>query len=91
MLCILEQRQWMKELAPAITTLKTVAENCSRQLRAWADSLQNSDIKGQRYLNDSVRKSHARKDSALDLRKEFLTRLPATDARKKAAIERGEI
>jgi four helix bundle protein len=28
----------------------------SRQLRGWADTLQNSEIKGQRHLNDSARK-----------------------------------
>lgn len=35
-----------------IADLKSDAEGVSRQLRAWADSLQNSDIKGQRYLNE---------------------------------------
>jgi four helix bundle protein len=91
MLCILERRRWMKEFSKLIAALKSVAESCSRQLRAWADSLQNSDIKGQRHLNNSVRKSNDRKEAGLDLRKEFLRRLPDTDARKKAAIERGEL
>ena len=35
-----------------ISNLKTLAESCSRQLRGWADSLQNSDIKGQRHLTE---------------------------------------
>src|SRR5437870_3282501 len=30
-------------------------ESISRQIRAWADSLQNSDIKGQRHLTDQSR------------------------------------
>ena len=38
-----------------ISDLKSLAESCSRQIRAWADSLQNSDIKGQRHLNDQSR------------------------------------
>jgi four helix bundle protein len=38
-----------------ISNLKSLAESCSRQIRAWADSLQNSDIKGQRHLNAQVR------------------------------------
>lgn len=42
-------------LKSRITDLKTLAESCSRQIRAWADSLQNSDIKGQRHLNDNTR------------------------------------
>ena len=33
-----------------------IAESCSRQIRAWADSLQNSDIQGQRHLNEGSRK-----------------------------------
>ena len=31
------------------------ATNVAKQLRGWADSLQNSDIKGQRYLTDEVK------------------------------------
>jgi len=38
-----------------ISNLIPVAESCSRQIRAWADSLQNSDIKGQRHLNEQSR------------------------------------
>jgi hypothetical protein len=37
----------------------------SRQLRGWADSLQNSQIKGQRYLTDRERKDfQSRKEQA---------------------------
>ncbi len=32
-----------------------LAESCSRQLRAWADALQNSAIAGQRHLNEQTR------------------------------------
>ena len=38
--------------------MKSLAESCSRQLRAWADSLQNSDIKGQRHLNEQSRATY---------------------------------
>lgn len=41
--------------------LLSLAESCSRQIRAWADSLQNSEIKGQRHLNDRSRKQFERK------------------------------
>jgi hypothetical protein len=37
--------------------LKSESEGVSRQLRGWADSLQNSPIKGQRYLDDSAREA----------------------------------
>lgn len=36
--------------------MKSQAERVSRQLRGWAESLQNSEIKGQRYLTDKVRR-----------------------------------
>jgi four helix bundle protein len=42
-------------LKSEISNLISLAESCSRQIRAWADSLQNSDIKGQRHLNENSR------------------------------------
>jgi hypothetical protein len=46
--------------------LKSLAEGISRQLRAWANSLQNSDIKGQRYLTEETRQiaQNARRSKA---------------------------
>ena len=38
-----------------ISDLKLKEESISRQLRAWADSLQNTDIRGTRYLTDKSR------------------------------------
>jgi len=35
--------------------LRALAESIGRQIRAWANRLQNSPIKGQRYLNDRSR------------------------------------
>src|SRR5688572_17637700 len=35
-----------EHLQSQISDLKSLAESCSRQLRGWADSLQNSDIRG---------------------------------------------
>jgi four helix bundle protein len=41
-----------------ISNLKSLAESCSRQIRGWTDSLQNSDIRGPRHLNDASRKQY---------------------------------
>lgn len=41
-----------------IQPLVAEAESVSRQLRAWLDSLQNSDIEGQRRLNDTTRRAY---------------------------------
>ena len=56
MLCFLERRKGHAHLKSQISNLKSTAESCSRQLRAWADHLQNSDIKGQRHLNEKTRR-----------------------------------
>ena len=55
MLCFVERCTEAAHLKSQISDLKLSAENCSRQIRGWADSLQNSDIKGQRHLNDVSR------------------------------------
>ncbi len=64
MLTLLGRRTWLAaDLKSQISDLKSLAESCSRQLRAWADSLQNSDITGPRHLNDKSR-AHYQKDAA---------------------------
>jgi four helix bundle protein len=57
MLCLLERVPAFVNLKSEISNLKSRAESISRQLRAWSDALQNSEIKGQRYLTDKVRRA----------------------------------
>jgi four helix bundle protein len=56
MLCLMEGLPRFGNLKFEISNLKSLAESISRQLRAWANSLQNSDIKGQRYLTEEARR-----------------------------------
>ena len=56
MLHLLDRLPRFKDLKFEISDLKSRSIGISRQLRGWADSLQNSDIKGQRYLNDRNRR-----------------------------------
>jgi septal ring factor EnvC (AmiA/AmiB activator) len=71
MLCLLETLEQFAHLKSEISDLKSLAETVSRQLRAWADSLQNSPIPGQRYLTAKSRNSERiRKE-----RQEFLEEL----------------
>ena len=56
MLCLLERLPTFCDLKSEISNLKSRAEEISRQLRAWAESLQSSSIKGQRYLTDKTRR-----------------------------------
>ena len=45
----------ISDLRSQISELLPRCESVSRQLRGWADSLQNSDVRGQRHLNERVR------------------------------------
>ena len=56
MLCLLDRLSYFDHLKSEISDLKSLAESISRQLRAWADSLQNSPIAGQRYLTEKTRR-----------------------------------
>jgi len=49
------------DLKSEISNLISLSASVSRQLRAWADALQNSDIKGQRRLNDKTRRQYEHK------------------------------
>jgi len=57
MLCLIERLPGVDDFKSEISDLKSMAESISRQLRGWADSLQNSGIKGQRYLTDKTRRA----------------------------------
>lgn len=76
MLCLLERLNRFGHLKSQILDLKSTAESCSRQLRAWADHLQNSDIAGQRHLNDKVRKKASSEKAAQDWQRNAMTQLP---------------
>ncbi|HEY8186318.1 MAG TPA: four helix bundle protein [Pyrinomonadaceae bacterium] len=55
-LCLCHRLPGFGDLRSEISDLRSKAESISRQLRRWADSLQNTDIRGQRYLTDKTRK-----------------------------------
>jgi four helix bundle protein len=71
MLCLLDALPEFADLKSEISNLKSRAEAISRQLRAWADALQNSPIKGQRYLDRKSRRG----DQARRERQEFVEHL----------------
>lgn len=77
MLCLLERIPAFRSLANDIAALKKRAENCSRQLRAWAGSLQNSDFKGERHVTQRMK----RVQQAAREREEFLKELAEMRAR----------
>lgn len=64
-------------LQSQISDLKSLAESCSRQIRAWADHLQNTDIQGPRHLNDKSRARHEEQKTADAFRQQLAQRLHA--------------
>jgi four helix bundle protein len=78
MLCLLERLPGFGNFKFEISNLKSPAEQVSRQLRTWADYLQNSDIRGQRYLSEKGKRlsKEARE------REEFLKELEEVRNRK---------
>ena len=77
-------------LKSQISDLISLAESCSRQIRAWADHLQNSTIQGPRHLNDQTRKRYESDQAAQAFRQDLAQRLhqalpgiyPAPDSAK---------
>jgi len=81
MLCLLERMDHFAHLKSEISNLKSLAESVSRQLRAWADSLQNSPITGPRHLTEQTKRGAEQKQRA----EAFLQKLKA--ARKPASVD----
>jgi len=88
MLTLLLRRKWAAHLKSDISNLRLVAESCSRQLRGWADTLQNSEIKGQRHLNNRTRDQDERKRRADALDKRLREMLPSNHPLRVAAEEK---
>lgn len=81
MLCLLERMRLFQELRSDIRLLKKKAESCSRQLKGWTQSLQDSDFKGERHINQRTKPI----DQAAKEREEFLNELAEIRARGTAA------
>ena len=60
-LCLCDRLKRFVDLKSEISDLRERATSISRQLRAWCNSLQNSDIKGQRYLTEKTRRADERR------------------------------
>ena len=71
MLCLLERLPRFSHLKFQISNLKSASEEIARQLRAWAENLQDSPIKGQRYLNEKTRRIDASKRNRDELVQEL--------------------
>lgn len=90
-LCFMENRPRLRDFKSQISDLKSLAESCSRQIRAWADSLQNSDIQGPRHLNRKTRQQEEQKARAKAFQEKLLKMLPPEHPLRKDAEKRGKI
>jgi len=61
---VLVRLPFFDHLKSEISNLKSLATSISRQTAGWAASLQESDIKGQRYLTDQSRMGYDQKQRA---------------------------
>jgi len=76
MLCFMERRKALQNFRAQISIVKSTAEGCSRQLRGWAGSLQDSDLTGTRHVNQASRQSAEQKQKAAAFQKKLLANLP---------------
>ena len=86
MLGYFERRPALRDFKSQISNLKSIAESCSRQIRAWADSLQNSEIKGQRHLTEKSRRQSDAQKRALETWQRIHDCLPDGHPAKKPQI-----
>jgi four helix bundle protein len=86
MLGYFERRPALRDFKSQITNLKLIAESCSRQIRAWADSLQNSEIKGQRHLTEKSRRQSDAQKRALETWQRINDSLPDGHPAKRPKI-----
>ena len=86
MLGYFERRPALRDFKSQISNLKSLAESCSRQIRAWADSLQNSGIKGQRHLTEKSRRQSDAQKRALETWQRINDSLPDGHPAKKPKI-----
>jgi len=78
MFCFLERLPEFIDFRSEISDLKSRGESISRQLRAWCESLQNTEIRGTRYLNEKSRRIEQQRRE----REEFLAELEQIRNRK---------
>lgn len=77
--------RWFENRRAETVKLLQQVESIGRQLGGWADSLQNSGIKGQRYLNEGSRETYVKKERV----EKFLDKLQKIREGKMTAEEAG--
>jgi hypothetical protein len=84
MLCLLDRTPAFAALRKETKSIRSKAESCSRQLKAWAKSLQDSDFRGERHVKAKVKRA----SQAAKERQEFLEELAEIRVKAKAATSK---
>ena len=87
MLKVLDGWGDMSNLKSQISDLISKAENISRQLYGWIESLKHSEVSGQRHLDEKARTRYSTKQRRQDFLEE-LDRINLTEAEKRQATRK---
>jgi four helix bundle protein len=82
---VLSRLPFFNHLKSDISNLKSLATSISRQTAGWAASLQESDIRGQRYLTEQSRTSYNQKQRAAA----FLEQLKREQEKRTQSLKNG--
>jgi four helix bundle protein len=93
MMAVVRDRPRLKPFVERLQEIRSIAESCSRQLSAWATSIEDSPIKGKRFANRRMRESQQASQAAKNFRLNFLRNLKAEHPlynSSEARLARGE-
>jgi four helix bundle protein len=89
MLKVLQKWSAFSNLKSQISDLIKDSEKISRQLYRWIESLKNSDIGGQRHLDDKARNIYGNKKDRQDFLDE-IDRINEAEARKRQSAKKSD-
>ncbi len=75
MIAVVRNRPKLEAHISRLQRIRALAESCSRQLTAWACSLEDSPIQGNRHLTRFTRTAKQTADAAQGYRRQFLRSL----------------
>lgn len=75
MIAVVRDRPKLKRVGLHFDRIRAAAQSCSRQLTAWATSIEDSPVQGKRHLTPTKRAKREAIGAALDFRLQFLRSL----------------
>ena len=75
MVAAVRQRPKLKTFGQHLQEIRALSESCARQLTAWTLAVEDSPVKGKRYLSANARESRRVAQAAQDFRLNFLRSL----------------